>query len=72
MSGNACLVQTPCPRVLGVSMPEKPKFFFRIIPEWVINGSVTERVQSNPEANRLRLVSPTAYTLHTSRKASRS
>jgi len=42
--------------LLGVSMSKSPQYF-RIISEWMQNGNVTEYIGSNPEANRLRLVS---------------
>ena len=32
--------------------------YFHIITEWLPNGNVTEYTKSNPDANRLRLVSP--------------
>jgi len=38
-------------------MSKEPPYF-RIISEWMPNGNVTEYVRANPEANRLRLVSP--------------
>ena len=43
--------------LLGVSVSKSPQYF-RIISEWMPNGNVTEYTRSNPEANRLRLVSP--------------
>lgn len=42
--------------LLGVSMSNSPQYF-RIISEWMPNGHVTEYIRSNPEVNRLRLVS---------------
>ena len=42
--------------LLGVSVSKDPQYF-RIISEWMPNGNVMEYVRSNPEANRLRLVS---------------
>lgn len=43
--------------LLGVSVSKNPQYF-RIVSEWMPNGNVTEYVGSNPEANRLHLVSP--------------
>ena len=43
--------------LLGVSVSKDPQHF-RIITEWMPNGDVTEYIGSNPEVNRLRLVSP--------------
>ena len=43
--------------LLGVSVSRDPQHF-RIITEWMPNGNAMEYVRSNPEANRLRLVSP--------------
>lgn len=42
--------------LLGVSVSENPPYF-RIVSEWMPNGSVTEYLRSNPEVNRLHLVS---------------
>jgi serine/threonine protein kinase len=42
--------------LLGVSVSKDPRHF-RIISEWMPNGNVMEYTSSNPEANRLRLVS---------------
>ena len=36
--------------------------YFRIISEWMPNGNVMEYLNSNPEANRLRLVSPVVHS----------
>jgi len=46
--------------LLGVSVSKNPQHF-RIISEWMPNGSVTEYVGSNPEVNRMRLVSPAVH-----------
>jgi len=43
--------------LLGVSVSSNPQHF-RIITEWMPNGDVAEYIEANPEANRLRLVSP--------------
>jgi serine/threonine protein kinase len=43
--------------LLGVSVSKNP-LHFRIISEWMPNGNVMEYIGSNPEVNRLRLVSP--------------
>jgi len=42
--------------LLGVSVSENPRYF-RIVSEWMPNGNVVEYIKSNPEANRLCLVS---------------
>jgi len=54
--GSGCLIRISClcwefPCLRGSQC-------FRIISEWMPNGDVTEYTSSNPEANRLRLVSP--------------
>ena len=41
--------------LLGVSASIDP-YCFRIVTEWMPNGSITRYTNSNPEANRLRLV----------------
>ena len=46
---------------MGVSVSKNP-LYFRIISEWMPNGNVMEYVRSNPEANRLRSVSPAAHS----------
>jgi serine/threonine protein kinase len=43
--------------LLGVSVSTNP-YRFRIISEWMPNGNVMLYTRSNPEANRLQLVSP--------------
>ena len=48
--------------LLGVSVSKNPQYF-RIISEWMPNGNVIEYIRSNPEANRLRLVSPSIHSL---------
>jgi serine/threonine protein kinase len=48
--------------LLGVSVSKNPRHF-RIISEWMPNGNVMEYINSNPEANRLRLVSPVVHSL---------
>jgi len=45
--------------LLGVSFSADPRSF-RIISDWMRNGNVMEYTKSNPEVNRLRLVSPLA------------
>ena len=47
--------------LLGVSVSENPRHF-RIVSEWMANGNVMEYIKSNPEANRLRLVSPATHS----------
>jgi len=47
--------------LLGVSMSTNPHCF-RILTEWMPNGNVMQYTRSNPEANRLRLVSPIAIS----------
>jgi len=47
--------------LFGVSVSKNPQQF-RIITEWMPNGDAVEYVKSNPEANRLRLVSPAIIT----------
>ena len=41
----------------------KNPHYFRIISEWMPNGNVMEYIRSNPQANRLRLVSPAVRSL---------
>ena len=48
--------------LLGVSVSKDPQYF-RIISEWMPNGNVMEYIRSNPQINRLRLVSPAAHFL---------
>ena len=43
--------------LLGVSVSTDPHCFC-ILSEWMSNGNVMQYTRSNPEANRLRLVSP--------------
>ena len=43
--------------LLGLSVSADPRFFC-ILTEWMHNGNVIQYAESNPEANRLRLVSP--------------
>jgi len=43
--------------LLGVSVSRDPQYF-RIVSEWMPNGNVMEYIRSNPQTNRLRLVSP--------------
>ena len=47
--------------LLGVSGSTNPHYF-RILTEWMPNGDVMQYARSNPEANRLRLVSPSALS----------
>ena len=42
--------------LLGVSVSTDPPSF-RIVSEWMRNGNVMEYTRSNPEVNRLQLVS---------------
>ena len=48
--------------LLGVSWSKDPQYF-RIISEWMPNGSVMEHIRSNPQTNRLRLASPAVHFL---------
>jgi len=48
--------------LLGVSVSVDPRCF-HILTEWMPNGNVMQYARSNPEANRLRLVSPLAVFL---------
>jgi serine/threonine protein kinase len=48
--------------LLGVSVSKNSQYF-RIISEWMPNGNVMEYIKSNPQTNRLRLVSPTVHFL---------
>ena len=45
--------------LLGVSISTDPRSF-RIVSDWMRNGNVMEYTRSNPEVNRLQLVSPLA------------
>ena len=49
--------------LLGVSVSVDPRCF-RILTEWMPNGNVIQYTISNPEANRLQLVSPLAVSPH--------
>jgi len=46
--------------LLGVSWSKDPQYF-RIISEWMPNGNVTGYIKSNPQTNRLCLVSSTVH-----------
>jgi len=46
--------------LLGVSVSADPQNF-RIVSDWMRNGNVMEYTRSNPEVNRLRLVSPPVF-----------
>ena len=46
--------------LLGVSALEDRQYF-RIISEWMPDGNVAEFIKSNPQTNRLRLVSPAIH-----------
>ena len=48
--------------LLGVSVSKNPRHF-RIISEWIPNGNVTDYINFNPEANRLRLVRLIVHSL---------
>jgi len=48
--------------LLGVSLSAHPRCF-RIFTEWMSNGNVIQYARSNPETNRLRLVSSLAVSL---------
>ena len=43
--------------LLGISMSADPHHFL-ILSEWMPNGNVMQYARSNPEANRLQMVSP--------------
>ena len=45
--------------LLGVTMGDKD---FAMISEWMVNGSVTEFIQTNPEADRFELVGHTTVS----------
>jgi len=45
--------------LLGASVSTDPRCF-RILTEWMSGGNVMQYTRSNPDANRLRLVSPLA------------
>jgi len=47
--------------LLGVSVSAHPQCF-RIFTEWMSNGNVMRYARSNPEANRLQLVSSLAVS----------
>jgi hypothetical protein len=51
--------------LLGVSTSTDP-YYFRILTKWMPNGNVMRYATSNPEVNRLRLVSsvPVIYVVH--------